>query len=112
MRRTRTGRLRASLRPVATPLLAGLIAIALLCGVGMVALRDSSQALQHDAQARILANRDSAIRAISRQAADLMRTIDTYAGTPAVIGGLTKGGEKQPPRSRWACSPAARGRRR
>jgi diguanylate cyclase (GGDEF)-like protein/PAS domain S-box-containing protein len=77
--------LRASLAPV----VAALIAIALLCGVGMVALVESNDTVRKDAQQRIESNRDSAIRAISRQAGDLMRTIETYAGNPAVIGGLT-----------------------
>jgi PAS domain-containing protein len=93
MHRLRARRLRARLRPVATPLLAGLTAIALLCGVGIVALHESTEALQLDAQERITSNRDSAIRAINRQAADLMRSIETYAGTPAVIAGLTPTGE-------------------
>ena len=61
----------------------------------MVALHESRKAIQHDAQGRIESNRDSAIRAISRQATDLMRSIETYAGTPAVVGGLTHGGEAE-----------------
>ncbi len=89
-RRGRRG-LWALLRPIATPVLVGFTAMALLCGVGVVALHESDQALQRDAQERIESNRDSAIRAISRQATDLMRSIETYAGTPAVIDGLNPG---------------------
>ena len=111
MRRAAGGAL-APLRPIAIPVLAGFTAVALLCGVGVVALHESSKALQRDAQERIESNRDSAIRAISRQATDLMRSIETYAGTPAVINGLNPGGEGRLPRSRWACSPAARARPR
>ena len=71
-----------------SPLAAALTATLLLVGVGAVALHESDQAITQDALTRVESNRDAAIRAVQRQAADLERTISTFAADPAIIARL------------------------
>ncbi|MCW2542937.1 MAG: hypothetical protein JWM40_489 [Frankiales bacterium] len=71
------------------PLVAALLACALLVGVGVVALNESTAAITRDAQVRLDSNRAAAVRALTRQASDLIRTMQTYAGEPNVPAALT-----------------------
>ena len=74
--------------PVAIPLGAALLAVALLCGVGWVAVHEASATVQRDAQTRVRSNRDAAVRALIREMDDFKRTVATASVNKVVIEGL------------------------
>ena len=74
--------------PVAVPLGAALLAVALLCGVGWVAVHEASTTVQRDAQTRVQSNRDAAVRALVREMDDFKRTVATSSVNKVVIEGL------------------------
>jgi len=74
--------------PVAVPVGAALLALALLCGVGWVAVHEASSTVQRDAQARVRSNRDAAVRALIREMDDFKRTVATASVNKVVIEGL------------------------
>jgi diguanylate cyclase (GGDEF)-like protein/PAS domain S-box-containing protein len=74
--------------PVAVPVGAALLAVALLCGVGWVAVHEASSTVQRDAQNRVRSNRDAAVRALVREIDDFQRTIATASVSKVVIEGL------------------------
>jgi len=67
---------------------AALLAVALLCGVGWVAVHEASSTVQRDAQARVRSNRDAAVRALVREMDDFKRTVATASESKVVIEGL------------------------
>ena len=74
--------------PVVIPVGAALLAVALLCGVGWVAVHEASSTVQRDAQARVRSNRDAAVRALVREMDDFKRTVATASESKVVIEGL------------------------
>ena len=74
--------------PVAVPLGAAALAVALLLGVGWVAVHEASITVQRDAQTRIRSNRDAAVRAVERQSNDFKNTVATFAADSWVIDSL------------------------
>jgi diguanylate cyclase (GGDEF)-like protein/PAS domain S-box-containing protein len=74
--------------PVAVPLGAALLAVALLCGVGWVAVHEANTTVQRDAQTRVQSNRDAAVRALVREMDDFKRTVATSSVNKVVIEGL------------------------
>ena len=76
--------------PVAIPVGAALLAVALLCGVAGVAASQAGRTVQNDAQVRVRSNRDAAVRALVRQTTGFKVLVATWAGNGA--------GCRQPPR--------------
>ncbi len=76
------------LNPVGVPLGLALLAIALLCGVALVAVQETNTTVQRDAQVRVQSNRDAAVRALVRQTDELKRGVDTLSADRAVIEDL------------------------
>jgi len=74
--------------PVALPVGAALLALALLCGVGWVAVHEASSTVERDAQARVQSNRDAAVRALIREMDDFKRTVATASVNKVVIEAL------------------------
>lgn len=74
--------------PVAVPLGAAALAVALLCGVGWVAVHEASSTVQRDAQTRIRSSRDAAVRALVREMDDFKRTVATASMNKVVIESL------------------------
>src|SRR5665647_730813 len=74
--------------PVVIPVGAAALAVALLCGVGWVAVHEASITVQRDAQTRIRSNRDAAVRAVERQSNDFKNTVATFAADSWVIDSL------------------------
>ncbi len=74
--------------PVALPVGAALLAVALLCGIGWVAVHEASSTVQRDAQNRVRSNRDAAVRALVREMDDFKRTVATASVSKVVIQGL------------------------
>lgn len=75
--------------PVAVPLGAALLSVALLGGVGWVAQAEVSRTVQNDAQSRLRSNRDAAVRALVRQSDEFKLTVATWATNRPVIESLT-----------------------
>lgn len=75
---------------VTLPLVAAMVATALLAGVGLVASHEAERTLRHEAQDRVRSNRDSAVRALQDQTADYRRAVAAFADSPAVAAGLTR----------------------
>jgi diguanylate cyclase (GGDEF)-like protein/PAS domain S-box-containing protein len=74
--------------PLAVPLGAALLAIALLCGVTWVAAIAATGTIQTDAQEHVRSNRDAAVRALVHQTDDFKTTVATWAGSGPVIDSL------------------------
>src|SRR5450759_1414552 len=74
--------------PVAVPAGMALLAVALLGGVGWVAVHEASSTVQSDAQARVRSSRDAAVRAVDRQTRDFKNTVATWAADAPVIDSL------------------------
>lgn len=74
--------------PAAAPAGALLLAVVLLCGVGVFAASGVSRTVQSDAQARLRSNRDAAARALVHQANDFKTTVVTTATNTPVIDSL------------------------
>ena len=74
--------------PVAIPMGAALLAVALLAGVGWVAADEASRTIQGDAQARVRSNRDAAVRALVGQTNGFETTVSTWAANAPVIDSL------------------------
>ena len=85
--------------PVAVPVGVALLAVALLCGVGWVAVHEASITVLTDAQRHVGSSRDAAVRALVHQSDDYKvvvattaanaRVIDSLrAPTPAALGGV------------------------
>jgi diguanylate cyclase (GGDEF)-like protein/PAS domain S-box-containing protein len=72
------------------PLLAALVAVALLAGVGLVASEASERTVRDEAQDRVRSNRDAAVRALEHQTGDYRRTVAAFADSPAVAAALTR----------------------
>ena len=75
--------------PVAVPLGAALLSVALLGGVGWVAQVEATRTVQSNAQAGVRSNREAAVRALVRQADEFKLTVATWATTRPVIASLT-----------------------
>jgi hypothetical protein len=75
-------------RPIAVPVGAALLAVALLCGVAGVAASEASRTIQSDAQGRVRSNHDAAVRALVRQSDRLEGTVATYAADAQIIDSL------------------------
>ncbi|NMM23190.1 MAG: PAS domain S-box protein [Phycicoccus sp.] len=74
--------------PVVVPVGAALLAVALLSGIGWVAVHQADSTVQRDAQTRVRSNRDAAVRALVRDIDDYQRTVATASVSKAVIEGL------------------------
>jgi len=74
--------------PVAVPVGAALLAVALLCGVIGVAASEASRTIQGDAQARVRSNRDAAVRALVGQTNGFKITVSAWAAIGPVIDSL------------------------
>ena len=74
--------------PVAIPIGAALLAVALLCGIGWVAVHQADSTVQRDAQTRMRSNRHAAVRALVRDIDDFQRTVATASVSKVVIEGL------------------------
>ena len=77
--------------PVAVPMGVALLAVALLGGVASVAILESNRTVERDAQARMLSNRDAAVRALVHQTDDFKRTVATWSANTVVVEGLRVG---------------------
>ena len=91
--RSRGVRVRSAVRsrilhPLGVPVGLALLAVALLGGVATVAVHETNDTAQRDAQARVQSNRDAAVRALVRQADELKRSVGTWSGAKAVVEGL------------------------
>lgn len=75
--------------PVAVPLGAACLSVALLGGVGWVADAEATRTVQSNAQAGVRSNRDATVRALVRQADEFKLTMATWATTRPVIESLT-----------------------
>jgi len=75
--------------PVAVPVGAVLLSVALLGGVGWVAVAEATRTVQSNAQAGVRSNRDAAVRALTRQADEFKLTVATWAANGPVIDSLT-----------------------
>jgi diguanylate cyclase (GGDEF)-like protein/PAS domain S-box-containing protein len=73
---------------VAVPVGAALLAVALLCGLGWVAVHEASSTVLTDAQRRVGSNRDAAMRALVSQSDDFKVAVATTAANARVIDGL------------------------
>jgi diguanylate cyclase (GGDEF)-like protein/PAS domain S-box-containing protein len=76
--------------PVAVPVGAALLAVALLGGVGWVAAGEASRTVQADAQKSVRSNRDAAVRALARQSDDFKITVATWAANGSVVDSLSE----------------------
>jgi C4-dicarboxylate-specific signal transduction histidine kinase len=74
--------------PVAIPVGAALLAVAMLGGVGWVAVHQAASTVQSQAQARVRSNRDAAVRALVHETDDFKRTVTTGSVNQVVIDGL------------------------
>ena len=91
--RSRAARMRSAalsrvLHPVTVPVGLALLAVALLGGVATVAVHETNDTAQRDAQARGQSNRDAAVRALVRQTDELKRTVGAWSANRAVVEGL------------------------
>lgn len=75
--------------PVAVPLGAALLSVALLAGVGWVADAEATRTVQSNAQAGVRSNRDAAVRALVRQGDEFKLTVVTWAANGPVVESLT-----------------------
>ena len=73
---------------VALPVGVALLAAALLCGVGWVAVHEASSTVLTDAQRRVGSNRDAAVRALVGQSDDFKVAVATTAANDRVIDSL------------------------
>jgi len=73
---------------VAAPVVAALLACALLCGVGWVAVHEASSTVLRDAQQGVGSNRDAAVRALVGQSDDFKVAVATTAANARVIDSL------------------------
>jgi hypothetical protein len=74
----------------ALPTVIALVAAILLCGLGWIASREVSQAVQVNAQAHVRSNRDAAARALVNQTDDFKLAVETSAATPEVVDSFRK----------------------
>jgi diguanylate cyclase (GGDEF)-like protein/PAS domain S-box-containing protein len=76
------------LHPVGVPVGLALLAVALLCGVALVAVHETNGTARRDAQERVQSNRDAAVRALVHQTTELKRSVGTWSTDRAVVEGL------------------------
>ena len=77
--------------PVAVPVAAAFLVLALLSGLALVSAQRSNQSIQGAAQDRVRTYRETAVRALKLQTEDYKRTAATLAESKSIIESLSSG---------------------